>query len=287
MEPHLWQAIALGVLQGASELFPVSSLGHLIVVKALTHWQLSQNGQYFLSFAVALHVATALALMIYFWKEWKLVLLAFWGSLKRRQFVYDDASKFAWLLVAGTLVVGAVGLVFEKKFKLFFEDPHYYWLVAVFLILNGALMLFGDYMKSLALRRAADKQLQRTEDLSFPVAFAVGAAQTLALFPGISRSGVAIVGGILAKLSYEESCRFAFMLATPVIGAAGLLKLPGLFKAQARPELELAIPAALAAGITAYLSTTFLMKYFEKRKLWPFAIYCVVLGAVTLAVLLT
>ena len=282
----LWQAILLGILQGVSELFPVSSLGQIIVAKALLHWHFNAHNKHFLSFVVALHLATALALVIYFWKQWKIVLGAYWGSLKRRRFVYDEPSKFAWLLVAGTLVVGAVGFAFKKKFTLFFDDAHYYWMVALFLIINGGVMFLGDYMKKRALRKAQQGQQKRAEDLTFPAATLVGASQTLALFPGISRSGVAIVGGILAGLSYEEACRFAFMLATPVIGAAGLLKLPALFKPEARAILGITVPAALAAGITAYLSIKFLMIYFETRRLTPFAIYCVVIGAIAMIVLL-
>ena len=162
-----------------------------------------------------------------------------------------------------------MGLAFEKKFKLFFDDPRYYWMVCLFLILNGGVMFLGDYMKKLAEKRAATQQRKQAEDLTFPQGAAVGATQTLALFPGISRSGVAIVGGVLAGLTYEEACRFAFMLATPVIAAAGLLKVPALFKPEAQAILHLTIPAAIAAGITAYLSTKFLMKYFETRRLTP------------------
>ncbi len=278
----LFQAIFLGVLQGVSELFPISSLGHIIIVKHLLHWHFNTNNKNFLSFVVALHLATAAALVIYFWKQWKTVVLAYLGSVKRRKLVYDQDSKFAWLLVAGTIVVGLVGLAFEKKFKLFFDDPRYYWMVCVFLILNGGVMFLGDYMKKFAEKRAASRQRKKAEDLTFPQATAVGAAQTLALFPGISRSGVAIVGGVLAGLTYEEACRFAFMLATPVIAAAGLLKVPALLKPEARAILHLTIPAAIAAGITAYLSTKFLMKYFETRRLTPFAIYCVILGTIAL-----
>ncbi len=277
----LLQAVLLGILQGVSELFPVSSLGQIIIFKHLLHWHFNTNNKNFLSFVVALHLATALALVIFFWKEWKKVVRAYLGSLKRGKLVYDQDSKFAWLLVAGTMVVGLVGLAFEKKFKLFF-DPRFYWMVCVFLILNGGIMILGDYMKKLAEKRAEDQQRKHAEDLTFPQGAAVGAAQTLALFPGISRSGVAIVGGVLAGLTYEEACRFAFMLATPVIAAAGLLKVPALLKPEARAILHLTIPAAIAAGITAYLSTKFLMKYFETRRLTPFAIYCVVLGGIAL-----
>lgn len=276
----LVQAIALGLLQGISELFPISSLGHIIIIKHLLHWHFNSQNKDFLSFVVALHLATAAALLIYFWKPWIKVVKSYLGSIKHKKFVYDRDSKFAWLLVAGTIVVGLVGLVFEKKFKLFFDNPHYYWMVCVFLMANGLVMLAGDWLKKKSAARGA--QNKATEDLSFPTGAAVGAAQTFALFPGISRSGVAIVGGILAGLSYEEACRFAFMLATPVIAAAGLLKVPALFKHSAHAILGLTIPAAVAAGLAAYLSTAFLMKYFETRKLWPFAIYCIVLGGVAL-----
>jgi undecaprenyl-diphosphatase len=281
----LWQAIFLGILQGFSELFPVSSLGHLIIIKGLLHWNFSLNDRHFLSFVVALHLATALALLVYFWKDWCKVFAAYMGSVRRLTFVYDDESKFAWLLVCGTLVVGLIGLLFEKKFQVFFENPKYYWMAAAFLFLNGLLMLLGDYMKKLAVKRAIMMEQKRTEDLSFFAGVLVGASQTFALFPGISRSGAAIVAGILAGLSYEQACRYAFMLATPVIGAAALLKLPELFEPDARAILNLTIPAALAAGITAYLSTRFLMKYFETRKLTPFAIYCIVAGGISMILL--
>ncbi len=285
MHLTLLQAVLLGLLQGFSELFPVSSLGHIILIKAVAHWHFNSNNKNFLSFVVALHLATAAALLIYFWKDWKKIILAYLGSISRRKFVYDQTSKFAWLLVAGTVIVGVVGLVFQKKFRLFFDNPRYLWMVAGFLILNGGVMWLGDILKRRSERRAAAEQQKKAEDLSFPAATAVGACQTFALFPGISRSGAAIVGGILAGLSYEEACRFAFMLATPVIAAAGLLKVPALFKPEARSILNLTIPAALAAGVAAYFSTRFLMKYFETKRLLPFAIYCVIAGTVSLVVL--
>ncbi|MGC8560087.1 MAG: undecaprenyl-diphosphate phosphatase [Phycisphaerae bacterium] len=276
----LVQAVVLGLLQGISELFPISSLGHIIIIKHLLHWHFNAQNKDFLSFVVALHLATAAALLIYFWKAWIKVIKAYLGSIKHKKLVYDRESKFAWLLVAGTIVVGLVGLVFEKKFKLFFDNPHYYWMVCVFLMANGLVMLAGDWLKKKSAQRGTENKA--AEDLSFPTGAAVGAAQTFALFPGISRSGAAIVGGILAGLSYEEACRFAFMLATPVIAAAGLLKVPALFKHSAHAILGLTIPAAIAAGLAAYLSTAFLMKYFETRKLWPFAIYCIALGGVAM-----
>ncbi len=335
MHLHFWQALLLGILQGFSELFPVSSLGHTIIVKAALHWHFSRSNHRFLAFVVALHLATATALVIYFWKEWKVVLLAYLGSLKRRKLIYNDASKFAWLLVAGTIIVGAVGLALEKHLRILFDNPGFVWLVGVFLIVNGVVMVAGDYLKRRALQETGEagprenvpasstnnpaaaapsessaaattggrsplagdpggnapvkSQRKRTEDLTLIQGGMVGSAQTFALLPGISRSGVTIVAGILAGLTYEEACRFAFMLATPVIGAAALLKVPALFKSHAHGHghsiLAITLVAAIAAGITAYFSIKFLMKYFETRKLWPFAIYCMVLGALVVAFL--
>jgi undecaprenyl-diphosphatase len=291
----LWQALILGLIQGVGELFPVSSLAQTILLPAVLGWQIDQQGSDFLAFVVALHLATAIALVIYFWQDWRKVLLALIGSAGRGKLVYDSASKLAWLLAAGTIVVGVVGAAFEKRFRHFFDDPRYYWVVAVILILNGVLMLLGDYLKHRSSRREgsdstdpssmAAPQRKDVEEMSFPQGAAVGAAQTLALFPGISRSGVTIVAGLLAGLSYEAASRFSFMLATPVIGLAALLKVPALLKPEARHQLELAGPAALVAGVTAYLSVAFLMRYFKHHRLSPFGYYCIVSGAAALFLL--
>ncbi len=307
---QLWQALVLGILQGVSELFPVSSLAHTILIPALLRWNLDERAISFLSFVVALHLATAIALFIFFWSEWRGVMAAYWGSFTRRKLVYDRASKFAWLLVAGTAVVGGVGLIFERQLRSLFEDPAYVWLVAVLLIVNGGVMLLGDVMRRRAEERAVAHPARQggtlvaaglpdhisaavalsapraqVEDLSFIEGGLVGATQLLALFPGLSRSGVTIVGGLLAGLTYEEASRFAFMLATPVIGLAALLKVPGLFRPEARGILLVTLPAALAAGVTAYLSVRFLMHYFETRRLAPFAVYCVAFGVLALILL--
>ncbi|HTV47015.1 MAG TPA: undecaprenyl-diphosphate phosphatase [Phycisphaerae bacterium] len=281
----VWQAIFLGFLQGFSELFPISSLGHLIIIKGLLHWNFSFSDQHFLPFVVALHLATAIALIIYFWKQWLQVFMAYIGSVQRMKLVYDDDSKLAWLLVAGTLVIVPIGFLFEKKIRLFFEDPRYYWMVAGFLIINGLLMLLGDYVKNLAVKRAAQQQEKRAEDLSFINGILVGASQSLAFLPGISRSGATIVAGVIAGLSYEQACRFGFMLATPAILAASVLELPKLFRPEARTMLHLTMIGALTAGVTAYLSTIFLMKYFQTRKLTPFAVYCVLAGIIAMVLL--
>jgi len=311
---QLWQALLLGALQGISELFPVSSLGHTILIPALLGWDIDYEGAHFLSFVVALHLATAIALLIFFWREWVKVLRAFLGSVQHRQLVYDKDSKFAWLLVAGTVVVGIVGLLLEKQVRSLFEDPRLFWLVAVFLMINGGVMLYGEYVRRrvaqpvsvagantaamdtrpLNVRRAplasssteTAEQGKVAEDLTFTQGAAVGAAQTLALLPGISRSGMTILGGLLSGLTHEEAARFSFMLATPVIGLAALLKLPELFKPEVRDLLGVTAAAALLSGITAYLSVRFLMRYFETKRLDPFGYYCIAFGAFSLIVLL-
>ncbi len=327
------QALILAVLQGVSELFPVSSLGQTILIPALLGWDLEQSE--FLAFVVLLHLATAIALLIYFWKDWKVVFAAFLGSAKRGKLVYDGASKFAWLLVAGTVVVGLAGALLEKKLRPFFENPKYFWLVAVILIANGGVMILGDVLKSRSTGAAgaagaadddgpagdqgadpngapaaasgstalpvAENQtassavlqsvsprkgeLRSAEDLTFVEATLVGAAQALALLPGISRSGVTIVGGLLAGLTYEEASRFSFMLATPVIGLAALKEVPVLLHHENHHILKMAIPSAVLAGLTAYFSVKFLMKYFQHNRLSPFGYYCIVFGVFALVML--
>jgi undecaprenyl-diphosphatase len=303
----LWQALVLGALQGISELFPISSLAQIILIPRLLHWWPNRQDTPFLAFVVALHLATAIALLLYFWRDWWKVIRGLLGCLTRLRLVYDDHSKFAWLLVAGTVVVGAVGLAFEKPLRNFFENEAYVWLAAVFLIANGAVMLLGDWLKHVSARRAPAMkpehesdakawdiasaltgttlhpvQAKKAEDLSFLQATLVGAAQTLALLPGISRSGVTIVGGLLAGLTYEQATRFSFMLATPVIGLAAALKLPELLKTKNHDMLQVTIPAAAVAGVTAFLSTAFLMRYFKSHRLAPFGVYCVLFGALAL-----
>jgi len=296
---NIWQALFLGALQGVSELFPVSSLAQSILLRALLRWDINPEGSDFLTFLVALHLATATALFIYFWKDWRVVVFAFIGSAKRGKMVYDEASKFAWLLIAGTVVVGFFGLVFEKKLRQLFDDPKTTWIVAAVLVANGFMMLMADVLKrrageqeKLAAPEAANdpagdapSQRRKAEDLTMIEGAAIGATQTLALVPGVSRSGVTIVAGLLAGLSYEQATRFSFMLATPVIGLAALLKVPSLFKPAAREILGMTAASALVAGICAYLSTKFLMRYFRHHRLGPFGWYCIIFGLFALVML--
>ena len=282
MDPiSYFQAIVLGLLQGVSELFPISSLGHSVVLPRVFGWNIHQNDDYFLSFLVATHCATAIVLFFFFLKDWVRILKGLGRSLRDRYIDPGDPyAKLGWLLVAGTIPAGLLGLLLEHPLRTLFASTE---TAAIFLFVNG-LMLFGAE----ALRRRApvrseqrmqsDEVISRT--LTFRSALGIGAAQALALIPGLSRSGASMGGGLVAGLSNEEAARFAFLLATPIIGAAGVLKLPELLGHQGDHVRGQALVGAIAAAVTAYFSVKFLLRFFETNRLTPFAIYCCAVGAV-------
>jgi undecaprenyl-diphosphatase len=281
MDPiSYFQAIVLGLLQGFSELFPISSLGHSVVLPRVFGWDIHQNDDYFLSFLVATHVATALVLLGFFWRDWVRIVHGLGRSLRDRDIDPDDTdAKLGWLLVVGTIPAGLLGLLLEHPLRSLFASTQ---TAAIFLFVNG-LMLFGAE----ALRRRApvhseagihsDAVIART--LTFRSALGVGTAQALALIPGLSRSGASMGGGLVAGLSNEEAARFAFLLATPIIGAAGVLKLPDLLGSQGDHVRGQALVGAIGAAITAYFSVRFLLRFFETNRLTPFAVYCCLVGA--------
>jgi undecaprenyl-diphosphatase len=271
------QAIILGLVQGVTELFPVSSLGTSVVLPKLFGWDIHQNDPYFLTFLVATHMATAIVLLLFFWRDWVRIVKGLGRSLRDRGIGEDDTdAKLGWLLVAGTIPAGILGLLFEHSLRGLFASAQS---AAFFLMLNG-LMLFGAE----ALRRRApqtdeDDDRRIARQVSFPNAFLVGAAQALALIPGFSRSGATMGGGLLVGLSNKDAARFSFLLATPIIGAAALLKLPELFGAEGDGIRGQALVASLCAAGAAFLSVRFLMRYFETRTLIPFAVWCLAFGA--------
>jgi undecaprenyl-diphosphatase len=275
-----FQAIILGLIQGVSELFPVSSLGHAVVAPRLFGWNIHQNDKYFLSFLVAVHLATALVLLGFFWHDWVRVVNGIVRSLRAREIAADDRdAKLGWLLVVGTIPAGILGLALESALRKVFASPAS---AAIFIFVNGLLLFAFE-----ALRRRAPgaPESERDEDnriasrVSWRQAAGVGAAQAAALIPGISRSGVTMGGGLLVGLNNEDAAKFAFLLATPIIGAAALLKLPDLMGKDGNGVRGPALVAALCAAVTAYLSVRFLMRYFETNRLTPFAIYCTAAGA--------
>jgi undecaprenyl-diphosphatase len=290
------EAIVIGGMQGVAELFPVSSLGHSILIPAIVGGSWAQDLDVsapespYLAFVVGLHVATALALLVYFWRDWVRIIRGLVTSIVRRE-IADADQRLAWLLVLATIPVGASGLLLEHVFRVYLSKPVP---TAAFLALNGVMLLLGE-----RLRRRADAR----EDTAVPAAGAapvvtetaveadrrlaklpvgqavlIGAAQITALAPGISRSGSAMTAGLAKGLSHADAARFSFLLATPVILAAGLLKLgdlAGPLGDGIRPQI---LVGSLLSGLGAYISVRFLTRWFETRSLRPFGIYCLVAG---------
>jgi undecaprenyl-diphosphatase len=274
------QALALALLQGVSELFPVSSLGHTILVPALLHWQnVNRASPSFLAFVVVLHLGTALALILFYRTEWSAIVRALLASVVRGRLGNDPAERIGWRLVVGTIPVGILGIIFEAPVRRLFGSPAP---AALFLIANGLIMFAGE-----ALRRRQDRTQRRASkpiaELSYPASLLVGVAQSFALLPGISRSGISMVAGLLFDLDHEQAARFSFLLATPVILAAGLLEVPKLFAPEAHLVLLEAITGGIVAGVAAYLSVAFLTRYFRSNDLRPFGWYCVIVGIICFA----
>jgi undecaprenyl-diphosphatase len=280
------QAVILGLLQGVTELFPVSSLGHTVIFPALFGWHgvvsaQSANESFFLAFLVGMHVATAIALLLYFRDQWIRIIKGFFVTLRTRRIETPD-ERLAWLLIVATIPAGIVGLVFEHVFRTVFAKP---LAAATFLVINGLILFVGDAARRRAEERqpvgapgAATAPARRLDTLDFRESGFIGVAQVLALLAGISRSGITMVAGLVRGLDYEDAARFSFLLATPVILAAGIYKLPDLLGPDGNGVRSQILVGSIVAGVSAYLAVRFLMRYFETRKLWPFAIYCIVFG---------
>jgi undecaprenyl-diphosphatase len=271
------QAIVIAVLQGATELFPVSSLGHAVVLPALLRWHIDQQAPEFLPFLVMLHLGTATALLVYFWRDWWTLATGVLG-LGGEHRVKESRSVFV-LIVIATIPAVILGFVAEKFFRGLFGSPV---VAAVFLVANGCLLLFGE-----KLRGRGQRPLNT---LNVVDALAIGCWQCTALIPGISRSGATIVGGLLRGIDHEGSAHFSFLIATPIILGATMLEVPKLLHASVAPGVfHLSALAAVVAGVTAFASTAFLMRYFRQHDSWalnPFAYYCWVVGAGSFILLL-
>jgi len=306
------QSVVIGLLQGATELFPVSSLGHSVLVPALIggSWQHlvtesatgSSEQSPYLAFIVALHVATAFALLWFFRRDWVRIISGFFRTLRTRKVQTSD-ERLAWLIVVATIPVGLTGLVLEHTFRTLFAKP---LAAAIFLTINGVILLAGERLRRrsasalgaapLTIGSAASsnagtrpprtspaaapqREGRQLVSLAYREAGVIGLFQTLALLAGISRSGITMVAGLLRGLGHEDAARFSFLLATPVILAAGVLKLPSLAGSAGAHIHGQVIVGMLTAGVAAYLTVRFLTRYFETKTLTPFAIYSLVAGA--------
>lgn len=279
------QAVILGVLQGVSELFPVSSLGHSILLPALLGWTIDQNANYFLTFLIATHFATAAVLFFIYRRDWRRIVSGILRSIRLRSIASDSDAKLGWRLVVGTVPAGIVGIMFQKQVQKIFAAPVY---VASFLALNGVLLYAAELMRTRskdgAGGRDADDRIAM--EISWRQSAGVGLMQALALLPGFSRTGATIAGGLMVGLAHEDALRFSFLLATPIIAAAAALKLPMLLASRNAPAIEAAMVGAGCAALASYLSVKFLTSYFRTRTLTPFAVYCLLAGSVSILLLL-
>jgi undecaprenyl-diphosphatase len=314
------QAFVIAVVQGVTELFPISSLGHSVLIPAWIggswHTLVTQSAQasseksFYLAYIVALHCATALALLWYFRADWVRIITGFVRSItrslrQRRVTIEGRDERLAWMIVIATIPVGLTGIALEHTFRTIFAKPT---AAAVFLFINGLVLVAGERLRrrqptpvTSATTRAVDQRVEpaaadrqgraaadfgateaadaRIAKLSFRDALTIGALQIGALFAGISRSGTTIVGGLWRGLDHQDAARFGFLLATPAILAAGVLKLPSLAGSAGAHIHGQVLVGVVVAGVAAYLSVRFLMRYFQTRTLTPFAIYCLVFGA--------
>jgi undecaprenyl-diphosphatase len=350
------EAAVVGLIQGVTELFPVSSLGHNVLLPALIggSWardlNVAASESPYLAFIVGLHVATAIALLIYFWRDWVRIVRGFFSSLRQiarpaegttRWMLQSADEELAWLIILATIPVGLVGLVFEHMFRVIFAKPAY---AAVFLIINGLILLAGERFRRRAsleadeqiaaereyalqgasggyarsypgesrhavpgesrhaapgeARYAAGRRDLRLEEMDNAVesderlsrmgygqAVIIGSAQVLALLAGISRDGVTMVAGMARGLSRADAARFAFLLATPVILAAGALKVPDLMGSLGNGIHGQVVVGSVLSGVGAYVSVKYLVRYFQTRTLTPFGIYCIIAGLASIAYL--
>jgi len=281
-----FQSIVIGLLQGVTELFPISSLGHSVLVPSLLGWHnivksQSAKESFYLAFIVGLHCASALALLVYYREDWVRIIGGFFRSIGKRRIETSD-ERMAWLLVTATIPAGVLGLAFEHQLRTVFAKP---LAAAIFLTINGGILLAGERVRRrsevrvLATRAGTTPDGSRQLDtLDFKEAGAIGVGQSLALLAGISRSGVTMVAGLIRGLDHEDAVRFAFLLATPIIFAAGVYKIPDLTGHLGNGIHGQILVGSLVAGVASYFTVRFLTRYFRSNNLNPFGIYCLIAG---------
>jgi len=281
------QVVVLGLVQGVSELFPVSSLGHVVLLPSLFGWTQVVNVQSnpespWLAFVVMLHVGSALGLLVFFWRDWVTIVRAWLHTVVTRR-IETAHERLAWLIIVASIPAGVIGIAYEHQLRVALAKPES---AALFLILNGAILLGAERLRrrsevtTLAVREGAKADGgRRLETLEYREAGVIGVAQSTALVAGISREGVCIGTGLLRGLDHEDAARFAFLMATPIILAAGLFKLSDLTGPLGNGLRGQALVAMAVTAVTALFSVRFLMGYFKTRTLTPFGIYCLAFGA--------
>lgn len=278
------QALILGAIQGVTELFPISSLGHSVILPALFGWNIDQKADAFLVFLVATHLATSLVLLAYFIKDWLKILRGMGRSIVRRTVEQNDTyARLGWLIVVSSVPAGILGLLFEDQLKNLFASP---LIVSIFLILNGLILFVFESFRNKHVNESTALDDSRIAQMTWGQSVKIGFSQALALLPGFSRTGSTLGTGLLMGLNHENAARYSFLLATPIILAASVLKLPELIiPGNTYPTGPILIGSVMAA-IAALLSIKFLLKYFETKTLKPFATYCVIAGIAFTAILM-
>ncbi|HEX5274229.1 MAG TPA: undecaprenyl-diphosphate phosphatase [Candidatus Rubrimentiphilum sp.] len=269
------QALALAVLQGVTELFPVSSLGQTILIPALLHWKINRSDPSFLAFVTVLHLGTALALVVFYRETWVRIVRAFFASVWRGKMGSDPDEKLAWLLIVGTVPVGILGVLLKDSVQAFFGSAE---IAAVFLMVNAGVMFLGEWLRKRQ-KMSAGRSDKPLPALTWGQSAGIGVGQALALLPGISRSGASMVAGLICDLNHEDAANYSFLLATPVILAAGLFEIGELTAPGSHVVLVQAVLGGVVAGVAAYAAVSFLVRYFRSNDLRPFGWYCLVFGA--------
>lgn len=295
MNLNIVQTLVLALLQGVSELFPVSSLGHMVILPALLGWSDIETGtacagkSCFLPFTVALHLGTSVAMLLFFWRDWLQVIRNLFTSIKKREAKRGTEEWVSWLVIIGCIPGGLLGILLKEKLTDLFSSPV---LVAAFLVLNGSVLLLAEGMRrrfeatfQALTPKEREAHFRPLNSLSWKEALVVGFGQSIALIPGFSRSGMTMAAGLGVRLTHEDSARYSFLLGAPLIFGAALLEVPLLLHLGGQ-TLLLVVAGMVVTGIAAFLSTKFLMKYFETGRLSPFAIYCWVAGLVALGILI-
>ena len=273
------QAVIIGFIQGITELFPISSLGHAILIPAWLGGSfkdfISDENQTYLLISIAMHLASSVALFLVFRKRWQNLIFGSFSALKSRNFQNTQFKVLSYIIIA-TIPVGILGLAFDDYFQSIFGKPEF---SAIFLTINGLILIGAE---RLSRRDVAHELLDSDAEIDHRVnvksAVVIGFGQSLALFAGISRFGVTMSAGLLSKLNHSVASDFAFLLSLPVILGASIVKLPELFTTDANQLMRQIIAGSIVSFICTYISVTFLVRWFKTRTLYPFAIYCLIVG---------
>jgi undecaprenyl-diphosphatase len=271
--------VIIGFIQGITELFPISSLGNAILIPAWLGGSfkefISDENQTYLLISIAMHLASSVALFLVFRKRWQNLIFGSFSALKSRNFQNTQFKVLSYIIIA-TIPVGILGLAFDDYFQSIFGKPEF---SAIFLTINGLILIGAE---RLSRRDVAHELLDSDAEIDHRVnvksAVVIGFGQSLALFAGISRFGVTMSAGLLSKLNHSVASDFAFLLSLPVILGASIVKLPELFTTDANQLMGQIIAGSIVSFICTYISVTFLVRWFKTRTLYPFAIYCLIVG---------